>query len=664
MLRLFSEVVTEMVKVLFPGYERIHPVIIARITHLPVIDSIRDLRQVHLNGLVRVTGVAVRRTSVFPQLQIVKYNCAHCNELIGPFFQTGSQAETKPSRCPACQRSGPFTVNMRETLFQNYQKITLQESPGTVPAGRVPRQKEIIVLHDLIDSCAPGEEIEVTGIYRHSYDQGLNRQSGFPVFQTSVLANHIAKRDEANNTFTPTDDDLRDIIRLSKQPNVARMLINSIAPSIYGHDHIKTCITMALFGGVAKEFESKHRIRGDINVLMLGDPGTAKSQFLKYVEKTAQRAVYTTGKGASAVGLTASVHQDPVTREWTLEGGALVLADQGICLIDEFDKMSDQDRTSIHEAMEQQSISVSKAGIVCTLKARCGVIAAANPISGRYVNTLSFQEQVDLTEPILSRFDCLCVVRDVVDRATDEKLASFVIDSHISAHPEAEDNGQQGDVLETAECKSQQRKALEQKDQIPQDLLRKYIAYARQYCHPKLTAIDGEKIVKLYSDLRKEAEASGGIKITSRHVESLIRMAEAHAKMHLRDHVNDEDLNVAIKTMLESFISTQKLSVRNAMERQFQKYISHGRDKFELLLDVLMDERRSGLLLRQLTLGVDTRTARSTQLEIRGEAFQQRAAALGVSDVSSFYKSKLFSENGFVYDSTRRVIVCHFDETG
>ena len=191
-----------------------------------------------------------------------------------------------------------------------------------------------------------------------------------------------------------------------------------------------------MFGGVPKDIGGKHRIRGDINCLLLGDPGTAKSQFLKYVEQVFHRCVYTTGKGASAVGLTAGVHKDPVTGEWTLEGGALVLADKGICLIDEFDKMNDSDRTSIHEAMEQQSISISKAGIVTSLQARCTVIAAANPIRGNYETALNFVDNVDLTDPILSRFDILTVIKDEVNEEADDALATFVINSHIKSHPE------------------------------------------------------------------------------------------------------------------------------------------------------------------------------------------------------------------------------------
>lgn len=266
----------------------------------------------------------------------------------------------------------------------------------------------------------------------------MNSKNGFPVFSTIIEANHINKKEDLFAAFRLTEEDEKQIRVLARDERISKRIIKSIAPSIYGHEDIKTALALSLFGGESKDIKRKHRIRGDINVLLLGDPGTAKSQFLKYVEKTAHRAVFTTGQGASAVGLTASVRKDPVTREWTLEGGALVLADKGHCLIDEFDKMNDADRTSIHEAMEQQSISIAKAGIVTTLQARCGIIAAANPTRGRYNPTIPFQQNVELTEPILSRFDILCVVKDTVDPVADELLARFVVDSHLRSHPKFE----------------------------------------------------------------------------------------------------------------------------------------------------------------------------------------------------------------------------------
>jgi DNA replication licensing factor MCM2 len=343
MLKIFDIVAMEVTLLHYPDYERIHSEIHVRITDLPIHYTLRQLRQTHLNCLVRVSGVVTRRSGVFPQLKYVKFDCSKCGTTLGP-FQQESNVEVKISYCQNCQSRGPFTVNSEKTVYRNYQKLTLQESPGTVPAGRLPRHREVILLWDLIDSAKPGEEVEITGIYRNSYDAQLNNRNGFPVFATILEANYVVKSHDQLAGFRLTEDDERKIRALSRDPKIVDKIVHSMAPSIYGHDDIKTAVALSLFGGVAKVAQGKHNIRGDINVLLLGDPGTAKSQVLKYVEKTAHRAVFATGQGASAVGLTASVRKDPITSEWTLEGGALVLADRGTCLIDEFDKMNDQDR--------------------------------------------------------------------------------------------------------------------------------------------------------------------------------------------------------------------------------------------------------------------------------------------------------------------------------
>lgn len=346
---------------------------------------------------------------------------------------------------------------------------------------------------------------------------------------------------------------------------------------------------MLLFGGEPKNPGDKHKLRGDINVLLCGDPGTAKSQFLKYVEKTAHRAVYTTGQGASAVGLTAYVQKSPITREWTLEAGALVLADKGVCIIDEFDKMNDQDRTSIHEAMEQQSISISKAGIVTSLQARCAILAAANPLGGRYNSTLTFSENVDLTEPILSRFDILCVVRDVVDPVQDELLAKFVTESHIRNHPTNKMDSVEDLTMDTTSAHKQTVNIPNTfgVEMIPQELLKKYIVYSKEKVHPRLNHMDQDKIASMYADLRRESMMTGSIPITVRHIESIIRISEAHARMHLREYVNEDDVNMAIRVAIESFIDTQKYSITKQMKKNFARYLSYKRDHNELLLFLL-----------------------------------------------------------------------------
>ena len=563
MLRILDMVAMEAALLFYPDYERIHSEIHVRVTDLPKTFTLRELRQVHLNGLVKVSGVVTRRTGVNPQLKYVKFDCVKCGEILGPFYQD-AVSEVKISYCQNCQSRGPFLVNSEKTVYRNYQTLILQESPGTVPAGRLPRSRKVVLLWDLVDIAKPGEEVEITGIYRNQFDASLNSKNGFPVFSTVIEANHISKAHDQFAAFRLTEQDEHSIRQLSKDPDIIPRIISSIAPSIYGHRDIKTALALSLFGGVPKDINGKHRIRGDINVLLLGDPGTAKSQFLKYVEKTAHRAVFTTGQGASAVGLTASVRKDPITSEWTLEGGALVLADKGTCLIDEFDKMNDQDRTSIHEAMEQQSISVSKAGIVTSLQARCAIMAAANPIGGRYNATIPFSQNVELTEPILSRFDILCVVKDTVDPEVDERLARFVVGSHSRSHPRYSEE----DVIMQSTTASDTTDLTP----IPQELLRKYIVYAREHTRPKLHQMDTDKVSRLYSDMRRESLKTGSFPITVRHLESIIRMSESYAKMQLSEFVRQRHIDEAIKVTIESFVGANKLSVKRSLSKAFAKY--------------------------------------------------------------------------------------------
>merc|ERR1712203_194630 len=406
-------------------------------------------------------------------------------------------------------------------------------------------------------------------------------------------------------------------------------IVASIGPSIFGHEDIKRGLALALFGGQAKDKSDKHKVRGDINALLCGDPGTAKSQFLKYVEKVAPRAVFTTGQGASAVGLTAYVQRSPVTKEWTLEAGALVLADKGVCLIDEFDKMNDQDRTSIHEAMEQQTISISKAGIVATLRARCSVMAAANPIGGRYDSSMTFSENVDLTEPIISR---------------------FVIGSHMRSHPLADERDRE--IMKKVENELASASGLAGVEKIPQDLLKKYILYARERVHPKLHQMDQDKVAKMYSDLRRESMVTGSIPITVRHIESMIRIAEANAKMHLREFVHEDDVNMAIRVMLESFIDTQKFSVMKSMRRNFNRYLSFKRDNNELLL----------FILRQLTQ--DTASYMKSRygteqdvIEVAEADLLDKARQINIQNLQPFYASEVFKGNGYSHDAIRKIVI-------
>ena len=540
-----------------------------------------------------------------------------------------------------CENIG-HTLDSQETIYRNYQRINIQESPGTVPPGRVPRQKEVILTNDLVDIARPGDEVDISGILTSKFDLSANVKNSFPTFNTLLEANCVKRLNDID-VEEITDEDKLEMRKLGKKPNIAKIIINSIAPSIYGNEFIKKALAVALFGGVPKDPQGKHRIRGDVNVLLLGDPGTAKSQFLKYIQKIFSRSVYTTGKGASAVGLTASVQKDPVTREWTLEGGALVLADKGICLIDEFDKMNDKDRTSIHEAMEQQSISISKAGIVTSLQARCSVIAAANPFKGRYDNTRNFADNVELTDPILSRFDLLCVVKDVIDKVTDEKLATFVINSHIMSHPFGPEEN-----IKLTDTHIEQS----QLEVLSQEQLKKYIIYARKYIYPKLGDVNKDKIGKFYSEIRKESESVGGISIAVRHLESLLRIAEAHSKMCLRENVRNEDVDFSIQMVLDSFLQSQKYAVQKSLRKKFAHFLNYHSDRIPLLLNILSKLAKEKMQYLKYFNKLDSIP---DEVIINKESFEKEAVEMGLSHLEDFYNSVEFKNKNKIEENK---IIC------
>merc|ERR1719474_1580621 len=668
MLEMFDAVALEVAKTLFPDYDSIHNHIHVRITNLPLTDELRDLRQLHLNSLVQVNGVVTRRTSVFPQLQMVRFDCIKCGYTTMSIAQNtgtggggggGSRGKfdnlIRPSSCPDCNGNGPFKLNESKTVYRNYQKLVIQECPGSVPAGRIPRSRDVIVTDDLCDGVRPGEHVQITGIYRNVLDVGINVANGFPVFSTVIEANNVVKEKDFLAAFSLSDDEKAFFVdKIASRPDLENVLINEVvAPSMYGHEYIKQALLYSLLGGQEKLHSNKHRSRGDINILILGDPGVGKSQFLKYAEKLAFRSVYSTGKGASAVGLTASVQRDSMTNEWTLQGGALVLADRGVCLIDEFDKMNENDRVSIHEAMEQQTISVSKAGIIATLQARCSVIAAANPIRGRYDSSLTFIENVDLTDPILSRFDVLSVVRDRVDPLNDEKLSDFVVGTHIRSHSNddkvaAADDAEQG----AAEAATNSLG-------LSQEQLRKYIMFSKVQCTPKLDHIDREKIASFYSDLRQKSMSSpDGIPIAVRHIESIIRMAEARARLHLRDFVRSDDVDMAIRLMLSSFIQTQKKSIQETLRRHFKQYLNYSRDADQLLLHLLAQEVEEELRWRAITKG-PSHSDKGAKLTIDVKDFQHKLQAVNLhdTDLQNFLRSDKFKNNGFRYDRKNQAIV-------
>lgn len=653
-IKELNRVALDLIKSINYSYSKIKTEIYVKIIDFPLEEKIRELRTSHVNNLIKIRGVITRRNVVQSQLTEFWFICQQCGQRNGPEFITENGSQ-KVRQCVSCQKNGPFEVDKEKVVYKNHQRIVVQESPSTVPPGRVPRNKEVLLLNDNIDCARPGDEVEITGIFLANFDIGMNIKHGFPLFSTSIEANSVRRVNEIEMTeITPSDR--MAIIELSRNPNIFEMVVNSIAPSIYGHPTIKTALALALFGGTPIE-GGTHRVRGDINVLLVGDPGLSKSQFLKYVQSISPRAIYTTGKGASAVGLTACVQKDPVSGEWMLEGGALVLADQGICLIDEFDKMNEGDRTSIHEAMEQQSISISKAGIVANLPARCSVIAAANPIRGLYDNQLSFQDNLNLSEPILSRFDVLCVLKDEFNLDHDRNLANFIINSHARSHPDNIYEEQTSSTPNVNPVFMGENKnfgsyttSANSAPKLSQAMLKKYMMYAKNNYKPRLTESCRQKIQNFYVKLRGVSQTISSVTIVVRHLESMIRFCEASAKIHLRSEVNDKDVDIAIEMLLKSFLQSTKPSIAKNLERRFFLELNAKKNNSSLLSHLLNELVRDQVEYFNVLKTEKLSEQQTMQIKIPVSVLEEKAKEHSIHSLEEFFRTDVFRQNYALMD--------------
>jgi replicative DNA helicase Mcm len=524
-----SKAVREVLEIEVPEYAKEVETVHARLSKLPenVHVKIRDVRARHLGKLIAIEGIVTKISPVKQELIEGVFKCKTC----GTEIRVPQEGEglVKPTVCPVCsengQKSAGFVLLPEKSKFIDLQKFVLQEKPEELPPGQLPRSIEVLVKEDLVDLVRPGDRATVIGFLKMEEDKKLVRNAP-PIFHMYIEANYIDIRAKENLDVEITPEDEKAILELSRRSDLEDVIVNSIAPSIYGYREIKTAIALLLFGGVPKVHPDGIRVRGDIHILLIGDPGTAKSQLLRYVSTIAPRGLYTSGKGASAAGLTAAVVKEKSSGEFYLEAGALVLADGGIACIDEFDKMETKDRVSIHEAMEQQTVSIAKAGIVATLNARTSILAAANPVFGRYIAGRNISENIDLPVTILSRFDLIFVIRDIPNADRDKELAQYVVDFHGETYPATLEN-----VLNA-------------------QLLKKYIAYARKHVRPKLSPEAKNKIVEYYVNMRSKSEdPNSPIAITPRQLEALIRLSEAHARMHLREVVTAKDAEVAISLM-------------------------------------------------------------------------------------------------------------------
>ncbi len=495
-----------------------------RLRALPAETPLRRIGAEHIGRLVMVNGIIVRASAVTPLLMKAAFRCTSCGEM-SYLEQTGQYLRT-PQECPSCNRRRGFELVPKESVFIDSQRITIQERPEELPPGQLPRSLNIELRDDLVDVARPGDRVSVTGTIGLLQRRG--RGGVLRIFDLTLQANNVDVSGREMEMLEITPEDEARIKELASDPWIHRKVLQSIAPSIYGYEAIKEAIMYLLFGGVSKELPDV-RIRGDINVLLVGDPGTGKSQMLQYAARAAPRGLYTTGRGSTAAGLTAAVVKEGGTGNFILEAGALVLGDKGVCCIDEMDKMREEDRSAIHPAMEQQVVSIAKGGIVATLNARTSILAAANPTLGRYNPYQTIAQNINLPVTILSRFDLIFVLRDQPEAERDARLAEHILGLHRAA----------GTPLTPP---------------IDPTLLRKYIGYSRRI-KPVMTPEVIERFRDFYLKMRT-ASAEGGeasaISITPRQLESLVRLAEARARVHLREEVTVEDAEAVIALMQRS----------------------------------------------------------------------------------------------------------------
>ncbi len=487
--------------------------------------KIRNIRSKHLNEMIVIEGIIRQASDVRPQVVNAKFECPSCGTVIAVLQMEKKFRE--PSRC-SCGRRGGFKLISKEMV--DTQRLVIEEAPESLSGGEQPKRINIFIKEDLVEpkmeeKTTPGSRIKIIGILKEVpvplHSGGLSTR-----FELAVEANNLIPLEETFEELDISEEDETQILELAEDPKIFENLAKSIAPSIWGYEEIKKSLILQLFSGVKKVHADGQTSRGDIHILLVGDPGVAKSVTLNFMANISPKGRYVVGKSASGAGITATVVRDEYLRGWSLEAGAMVLANKGLVCIDELEKMDPNDRSAMHEAMEQQTITVSKANVQATLRAETSVLAAANPKFGRFDPYQSIAQQIDLPPTLINRFDVIFTLRDVPNREKDEKIATHVLYEHQK----------KGEPM-----------------LIPRELFRKYIAYAKQRIKPRLSTEAVEEIKRFYIDLRNRPISSESamrpIPISARQLQALIRMSEASAKLKLKKRVTKNDAKIAIGIM-------------------------------------------------------------------------------------------------------------------
>ncbi|MDC0064190.1 minichromosome maintenance protein MCM [Candidatus Nitrosopelagicus sp.] len=533
-LEAFSRAIKEILQERFPKYaKKIEHEIRARIANYPVQRSLRQINAEVIGKITSVSGMVLRASEVKPLAKELVFVCPEGHRtdvLLGHGLSLTSPVQCSNPKC-AHRELG---VEPESSRFIDVQFVRLQELPEDLPPGQLPHYLDVTVKQDLVDNARPGDRVVLTGVVRIEQEKmsGVSKNSS-PLYRLRLDGNNVeflggGKKDKKSRKIQREEissEDEKMIKSLSKSPDLYQQLIDSYAPHITGHEIIKESILLLMAGSTQRELEDGSKIRGDINIFLVGDPGTAKSEMLKFCVRVAPRGLYTSGRGSTAAGLTAAVVRD-TNGIFMLEAGATVLGDQGLVCIDEFDKMKTEDRSALHEVMEQQTASISKGGIVATLNARTSILAAANPMYGKYDPFKNITENVNLPVPLLTRFDLIFVVRDKPSKERDTKIAQHIINLHTPS-------------------------GIDKKSLIDSETLTKYLSYVKRI-NPTLTKEAEEKILDYYMKMRT-VEAEEMITVTPRQLEGLIRLATARARLLLKTQVEAEDAQRAIDLLQSMF---------------------------------------------------------------------------------------------------------------
>lgn len=563
-IRIFEDVINaQNIPVNFEGEIKFH----VRFT-LPkgFVIKIRDITTEYINKFFSVDGVITRVSDVLPKVYVGVFQCPICGKR-REIYQEKIRNLVAPSVCDECKRAVRFKLLPEESRFVDIQRLEIQEPLEILRGGEEARKIEIWLTDDLTGKVLPGNIINVVGIMKLIPPKDINDA----VYRKFIDANNVNIIDKEFEEVDLSENDIKKINEFAKDPNIVEKFISSISPTIYGYKEIKEAMALQLFGGSKFDLPDKTKTRGETHLLLIGDPGVAKSKLLVGASNIAPKSIYVSGKGTSAAGLTATAEKDEFAEgAWVLKAGALVLASGGLACIDEFDKMESEDRAAMHEALEQQTISIAKAGIVAKFKSETCVLAAANPKFGRFSSEKAISDQFDIPPTLLSRFDLIFPLRDIIDVAQDQGVAKYVLAAY---------SGEREEKLSPS---------------IDIEFIRKYIAYARKNINPILKEDTQKRIEEFYLKLRKE---SGGdtVQITARQLEGIIRLSCASAKMRLKKIVENEDVDRAIRLTTYSMELIAKDKTTGKIDVDI---ITHGpkekRDKIRTLADIIEDLTDNG----------------------------------------------------------------------